>query len=80
MSTVLEYTYDTEPPALDDREALEVYTREKAANPDALVVLDQYNCGLHWKVTVHKTATEKEEFLRGKIRKIFDKVAHGIKP
>jgi len=78
MSSVLEYTYDEEP-SLNDREALEAYTREKSQNPDALVVLDRLNCGVHWRVTTYKTEHSKEEYLREKVKKIFDKVAKAIK-
>jgi hypothetical protein len=79
MSTVLEYTYDEEKP-LSDKEALDAYGREKVDNPDALVVLDRLNCGVHWRVKTYKTKQAKEEFLTGKVRKIFNRVAKGIKP
>ncbi len=78
MSTVLEYTYDDEK-SLSDREALETYTREKSQNPDALVVLDQLNCGVHWRVKTYKSEDEKQEYLKDKVKKIFDKIANGIK-
>jgi len=78
MSSVVEYSYDEDPP-LSDREALDVYTREKSRNPDALVVLDQLNCGAHWRVKTYKTEEAKEDFLREKVKKIFDKVANSIK-
>jgi hypothetical protein len=78
MSSVLEYTYDEEK-ALSDAEALETYTKEKATNPDALVVLDRLNCGVHWRVNTYKTKAEKEEYLTGKVKKIFDKIANAIK-
>lgn len=79
MSTgLVEYTYDDAPEPLDDREALETYTREKASNPSALVTLDQYNCGQHWKVTVRKTPQEKEDYLRQVIKKMMDKIADGM--
>jgi len=78
MSSVLEYSYDEEQP-LDDREALETYTREKSQNPDALVVLDHLNCGVHWRVKTYKTEKAKQEYFREKVKKIFDKVANSIK-
>jgi hypothetical protein len=78
MSSVLEYTYDEEKP-LSDAEALDTYTKERAANPDALVVLDQLNCGAHWRVKTYKSNAEKEEYLSGKVKKIFDKIANAIK-
>jgi hypothetical protein len=78
MSSVLEYTYDDEKP-LSDREALETYTREKSNDPDALVVLDQLNCGVHWRVRTYKSEEDKEEYLKEKVRKIFDKIARSIR-
>ncbi len=78
MSSVLEYTYDEEK-SLNDSEALETYTREKSQNPDALVVLDRLNCGVHWRVTTYKTKTAKEEYLTEKVKKIFDRIANAIK-
>jgi hypothetical protein len=74
MSTVLEYsTYDETEHCLDDREALERYTAEKANNPGALVTLNELHCGEHWKVKVYRSKAEKEEYFRKKIRRLFER-------
>jgi hypothetical protein len=79
MSSTLEYpSYDEEARCLDDKAALETYRIEKARNPGALVVLDELDCGKHWRVKVYETKTEKEEFLRKKILRIFGRVAAGL--
>lgn len=78
MSTVLEYTYEDDK-TLSDTQALETYTREKSQNPEALVVIDRLNCGVHWRVSTYKSKREKEEYLRDKIKKIFGRVAEGIR-
>ncbi|HYG10004.1 MAG TPA: hypothetical protein VD835_08670 [Pyrinomonadaceae bacterium] len=71
MSTVLEYSYEENTRHLDDSEALEKYKREKAVNPDALIVLDDLRCG-HWEVEVYKTPQEKENFLRKRLAELWD--------
>jgi hypothetical protein len=79
MSTVLEYpSYDEADRCLDDSEALEHYRIEKARNPDALVVLDELHCGEHWRVKVYQTKSEKENFLRERIKRIFDRFTTNI--
>jgi hypothetical protein len=62
-ANILEYSYDDNTHHLDDREALEAYKREKAAHPDAYIVLDDLDCG-HWTVEVHESPQEKESVLR----------------
>lgn len=50
---------------MTDAEAIERYRKEKSAHPDALVVLDDLDCG-HWDISVYSTDEEKEEFIRSK--------------
>ena len=79
MSTVLEYTYDYDDVhPLDDREAVEQYQREKAANPDALVTINDLGCGEHWTVRAYKTDREKEAFLRKKAASIWDRFSASV--
>jgi hypothetical protein len=77
MSSVLEYTYDDVHP-LDDREAVEKYREEKAASPDALVVIDDLGCGVHWAVKSYKTEREKEVYLRRRIERIWERFSERI--
>ena len=79
MSTVLEYpSYDEAERCLDEREAIERYQAEKARNPGALIVLDELHCGQHWRVKVYETKSEKEKYLRERIRRIFDRFTDRI--
>lgn len=73
MSTnILEYSYENETNHLDDGEALEKYKREKVLHPEALIVIEDLNCG-HWDVEVYQTEEEKQEYLQKKTRSILDK-------
>ena len=76
MSTVLEYpeypSYNETEQCLDEREAVERYQAEKSRNPNALIVLEELHCGEHWRVKVYETRSEKDNFLREWIRRIFD--------
>lgn len=74
MSTnILEYSYEENTRHLNDDEALEKYKREKALHPDALVVLNDHNCG-HWDVEVYKTDDEKREYIEERARGFIDSV------
>ncbi len=77
-ASILEYSYEDDTQHLKDDEALEAYKREKARNPDALVVLDDLPCG-HWDVEVYKTDEEKEEYLGKRSRGILEKFANAFK-
>lgn len=70
-ASILEYSYEENTRHLDDGEALEKYKREKIANPDAVIVLDDLACG-HWEVDVYKTPEEKEGFLRKRLAELLD--------
>ncbi len=70
----LEYTYEDRPHRshLDDTEALEKYKKEKTANPDALIVLDDLDCG-HWGIDVYETQEEKEVFYQNYVSSLKNK-------
>jgi hypothetical protein len=73
-ANILEYpSYDEAEHCLDDREALERYRAEKAANPSALVTLNELHCGEHWKVKVYNSKAEKDEYFRKKIRRLLER-------
>jgi hypothetical protein len=74
MSTVLEYpAYDEVEQCLDDKEAIERYRAEKAANPGAFVTLNELHCGEHWRVRVYKSRAEREEYFRKRVRRLIDR-------
>lgn len=50
---------------LTDAEAIERYGKEKSLHPDALIVLEDLDCG-HWNISVYDTEEEKEEFVKNK--------------
>ena len=77
-ASILEYSYDENTEHLDDAEALEMYRREKAQHPDALVVLDDLSCG-HWDVEVYKTEEEKREYLEKRARSTIRKFLNAFK-
>ena len=70
MPTTLEYTYETKQPHLTEREAIERYKRALVKGRDALVVLDDLDCG-HWTVSVFRTPQEKEQYYRDKISSLY---------
>jgi hypothetical protein len=72
MSAVLEYAYEYKTRHLDDKEALEKYESEKKRNPNAIVVLDELDCG-HWDVQVYESQEEKEEYLRERLADILER-------
>ncbi len=43
---------------LDDGKMIEVYQLQKQQHPNALISVDDHDCG-HWTVTVYKTDLEK---------------------
>ncbi len=63
-----EFLQDWDFPAarhLNDAQAIERFRKEEALHPDALVLLEDLDCG-HWEVSVYATEEEKEEFIRNK--------------
>ena len=64
------YSYETKLGHLTERKAIEEYKRAKQANPEALVTLDDLDCG-HWAVAVHSTEQEKQAVLARKLADIF---------
>ncbi len=71
-ANLIEYSYEDETQHLDDGEALEKYKRERALHPDALIILEDLNCG-HWDVEIYETEEEKEEYLSERASSILDK-------
>jgi len=63
MASVAEYEYEPKSSHLSDAEALDPYSAARRDHPDALVVLDDFDCG-HWRVQVHTTDAQKEAYLR----------------
>lgn len=65
LATVSEYTYEPTRSHLNEAEALDEYKQALKNHTDALVVLDDLDCG-HWNVTVLETDEEKEDYYRRK--------------
>lgn len=61
MYNVVEYSYDDEKHHLNDKEALEAYTKAKKLHPGAIVVLDDLACG-HWDVDIYETPEQKNAY------------------
>lgn len=74
MSVISEYTYEPKRSHLDQSEALNEYKRALKNHPDALVVLDDLDCG-HWNVVVLKTAAEKNRFYRRRLNSLYKLVS-----
>ncbi len=64
------YSYEIGPTHLTERKAIDKYREAKNADPDALVALDDLDCG-HWTVSVYSTEEEKQAFLTQKLAGIF---------
>jgi hypothetical protein len=71
-ATILEYSYESESEHLDDAQAIDFFRKERARNPDALVVIDDRPCG-HWDVETYNSKQEKTEYLQKRISQIYDK-------
>lgn len=78
MSTVLEYTYDEIKP-LDDKEAVEKYRTEKSIDPNAMVIIEDLGCGLHWEVKSYRTKDEKESYLIKRIDRILERFTSALR-
>lgn len=72
---VLEYEYGT--PHLNEKQALERYRRAISNQRDALVVLEDLDCG-HWTVNEYKTDAEKETFIRKRLAQYFEQAFSSI--
>jgi hypothetical protein len=74
MSATLDdtYEYGYEVNHLEENEVMDKYRKEKAAHPDALVVIDDLDCG-HWTVRVYRTDKEKEVYYRRRAERMLGK-------
>lgn len=77
-ASIVEYSYDDETHHLKDDEALEKYKHEKAFHPDALIVLQDLECG-HWDVETYTSDTEKQEYLQKRVHQILGKIVAAFK-
>jgi hypothetical protein len=79
MYNSAEYSYENEKHHLTDDDALEQYKKAKTLHPDAIVVLEDLECG-HWDVDIYKTPEQKEVFYKNRLTKLFsqwrEKVAY----
>ncbi|HEX8746732.1 MAG TPA: hypothetical protein VF717_05990 [Pyrinomonadaceae bacterium] len=78
MSSIVEYSYEYDNGHLSEEEALEKYSREKANHPNAIVIIDDLDCG-HLEVEVYETEREKQAFYRKKLAEYFDNVWDAFK-
>lgn len=75
---MVEYAeYEIEKDHLTGDEALERYQREKALHPDAIITLDDFDCG-HWEVHTYRTEREKQIFYRTRLARLFKNVLSGF--
>jgi hypothetical protein len=63
MADIAEYEYETKLPHLTSTEALERFNKARKDYPNALVTLNDLDCG-HWKVEIYTTKVQKEKYLR----------------
>lgn len=66
-----QYTYETKNKHLSEKEALDLYTKEKARHPGAIITLEDLDCG-HWIVNVYQTDREKDILIRRKLTHLID--------
>ncbi len=66
MSEPVEYTYEDRSDHLSERDALERYARAKREYPNALVILQDLDCG-HWQIKTYETDDEKNAFLHRRL-------------
>lgn len=79
---VAEYSYDKAQGHLTDREALEYYKKTREAFKDALITLNDLDCG-HWSVDVYQSDDEKDALYRQKASEMYRNflstfIKHGI--
>ena len=71
MHAILEYSYDEkETTHLNSRDALNAYKKAIAIHRDALVILDDLDCG-HWNVDVIQSDDEKQAYYGSKARTFY---------
>lgn len=67
------YSYESDSDHLSEKKALARYKRAKSLYPDAIVELQDFDCG-HWSVRVYKTPSEKNEYLQRRYRSILSRL------
>lgn len=71
---MVEYAeYEVEKDHLTGDEALDKFQREKTNHPDAIITLEDFDCG-HWEVNTYRTELEKQVFYRSRLSKLFKHV------
>lgn len=79
MPEVQEYTYSDRSDHLSDAEAISEYGAARSEHPDALVVLQDLDCG-HWQVKVYETPAEKDAFFKRQLQSMFRTFMSVLKP
>lgn len=74
----LAYTFDYKPRHLTEKEVLTRYQNVKTSEPDALVVLEDLDCG-HWTVNVYRTKREKNNYLKHRADSLIQRLLERIK-
>ncbi len=77
MYNTVEYSYDTGNRHLTDDEALDYYKKAKATHPNAIVVLDDLNCG-HWDVDICVTDEQKKMFYRRRLEGLYKQLLNRL--
>jgi hypothetical protein len=71
IETPAEYAYET--PHLKESEVADRYTREKSRYPDAIVTIDNLDCG-HFNVEVYRTENEKQAFYNRHVNRLLKRL------
>ncbi len=67
----VEYAYET--PHITESEVLERYAREKTRHPNAIVNIEDLDCG-HFNVEVYESESEKQVFYNKQINRLLKKL------
>ena len=71
MNNTVEYSYENEKRHLHGNDALERYKEAKLLYPNAIVVLNDLDCG-HWDVDIYETSKQKEVFYKKRLSQILN--------
>jgi hypothetical protein len=78
VSDFAEYSYGKKHDHLSEEEAINRYKQVKVSSPDAIVELDDLDCG-HWSVSVFSTESEKEAYFQNRINNLMQRLLAMLK-
>lgn len=77
MPATLEYSPYEATEHITESEVLDKYRNILVSDPDAIVVLEDLNCG-HWQIKTYKSEAEKQRFYRNRLSDLYNNLMRGM--